>query len=199
MPTRIVLIRHGETDYSLEKRYCGFKDVGLNNKGREQARGLYRRLRNMRVDRVYSSDSMRALHFAEIAFEGLHIETAPELREMNFGVFEGLTHEEIMGRYPEIYARWLSDPFCASIPEGDTLGDLEKRVRDALAKIISINKDKIAAVVTHAGPIKIIVGNILKTKDIWTIKPDLGSITTVEFKDNKGEIRLFNDTGHLNG
>ncbi|MBU1853755.1 MAG: histidine phosphatase family protein, partial [Candidatus Omnitrophica bacterium] len=83
--------------------------------------------------------------------------------------------------------------------EGDTLGDLEKRVREALAKIIYINKDKIAAVVTHAGPIKIIIGTILKTKDIWTIKPDLASITTVEFKDNKGEVLFFNDMGHLNG
>ncbi|MFC1624117.1 histidine phosphatase family protein [Candidatus Omnitrophota bacterium] len=199
MPTRVILIRHGETDWNLERRYCSFTGVDLNNKGIMQAEKLFYKLRKEKIDKVYSSDSPRALNFARILFKEAPIEKVYELREINFGIFEGLRHEEIMERHPEVYKRWLDDPFLVALPEGDNLGDFKKRVENALARIISVNEDKVAAVVTHAGPIKIIIRNILKSKDIWAIKPDLASLSIVDFTDDKGKVKLFNDTRSLNG
>jgi broad specificity phosphatase PhoE len=175
VPTRLILIRHGETDYSLEKRYCSFTDVALNDKGIEQAESLCQKLASEKIDRIYSSDSKRTKEFAKIVFNNRPLEVVSELKEMNFGIFEGLTHEEIMERYAEIYKKWLGDPFKTAIPKGDTLIDFKERIEKILKRIVSLNKDKTLAIVTHAGPIKIIIGNIRKSKNIWDINPELGS------------------------
>lgn len=176
MPTRLILIRHGETDWSRDKRYCGLTDVCLNKRGIEQAEELCQKLGREKIGRIYSSDLKRTKEFARIVFKDRRVETMPELREINFGVFEGLRHEEIMERHSEIYKKWLNDPLNTLIPKGDSLIDFKKRISGAVKRIVSLNKDKILAIVTHAGPIKVIMSNITKSKDIWGINPELGSI-----------------------
>lgn len=197
MPTKLILIRHGQTDWNLKKRYLSLTDIDLNEEGLRQAAKLRRRLRKENIHKVYSSDARRTLHFAGIAFKGIPIEEAPELREINFGVFEGLTYRKIMEKYPEIYTRWLDKPFGVVIPKGESLSDFRKRVKKALAKIISLNTDKTLAILTHAGPIKIILSDILKLKDIWKINVDLASLNVIKIKGAKAEILLLNDTSYL--
>jgi len=175
MSTRLILIRHGETDWSREKRYCGVTDACLNKRGVEQAGRLCERLGKEGIDKIYSSDLKRALESARIIFKEREIEAAPGLREMNFGIFEGLTYEELMERHPEVYANWLNNPFEADIPEGEEWKGFEGRVKSALDKIIVFNKNKTVALVTHAGPIKVIMGDVTRTKDILEINPELGS------------------------
>lgn len=199
MSTRLILIRHGETDWSLKKRYCSFTDVNLNENGMEQARLLSEKLSREKVYKVYSSDMKRCLQFTRILFEDLPIGIMPELREMNFGVFEGLTHEEITKKYPEIYKRWLANPFDVVIPEGESLTFFKKRIEKILAQFISFNKDKTFAVVTHAGPIKIIMGNILMKKDIWEINPVPAGVNIIDLEEGVRAVRLFNDGGYVNG
>lgn len=182
MPTRLILIRHGETDWSLEKRYCGLTDACLNKKGIEQAGELCKRLEKESIDRVYTSDLKRALEFARILFKDKEIEVIPELKEMNFGIFEGLTHEDIMEMHAEIYKKWLRDPSKTAIPKGDSLIDFKERIERALARLISLNKDKTLAIVTHAGPIKIIMSKIMKSKNVWGINPELGSFRSCVYE-----------------
>jgi len=177
MSARLILIRHGETDWSSRKRYCGFTDVDLNERGRTQAIELSKRLKGEDVHKVYSSDLKRALRFAGIVFNGMSIESMQELREMRFGVFEGSTYEELMQKHPEVYAKWLNNPFEVDIPEGEEWKGFEERVRSALDKIISLNKGRTVAVVTHAGPIKVIMGR--------EMQPALASFNIMDF-DNGG-------------
>lgn len=157
MPTRIILIRHGETRWNLEKRYMGLKDIGLNDKGIKQAKKLKVRLIKEKISRVYSSDRKRAFKFAKIIFPALPIEKKAALREMNFGGFEGLTYKENMKKYPKLYSNWLNNPSSTTIPGGDSLYDFRKRIKRFLKKIISLNKNKTIALVTHGGPIRIII------------------------------------------
>jgi broad specificity phosphatase PhoE len=224
MSTRLILIRHGETDWSIKKRYCSFVDIDINDKGKRQAEKLYRRLHKEEIHKVYSSDNKRTLNFARIAFKGFPIEKVPQLREMNFGIFEGLTYREIIKRYPKIYTRWLKKPFNIDIPDGESLSDFKKRVNRILKKIVSSNRNKTLVIVTHAGPIKIIISDILKSKDIWKINIDLASLNIIEFMPNvvtqkkllrdteaslqrqaafgerkKAKILLLNDTSYLDG
>lgn len=196
MPTKLILIRHGQTHWNLKKRYLSLTDIDLNEEGLRQAAKLRRRLRKENIYKVYSSDTKRTLHFAEIVFGGTYIEKVPELREMNFGVFEGLTYCKIMEKYPEIYTEWLDNPVGVIIPRGESLSDFRKRVRKKLVEIISFNTNKTLAIVTHAGPIKIILGDILKLKDIWKINVDLASLNVIEFKGAKVKILLLNDTSY---
>lgn len=110
MSTRLILIRHGETDWNKKKLYLSFTDIELNENGKIQARELYKRLRKEKIRRIYSSDYRRAKNFADIVFKGLRIEDMSSLREMDFGVFEGLTHQKVMRKFSPIYKKWLKNP-----------------------------------------------------------------------------------------
>ena len=201
MPTKLILIRHGETDWSCQKRYCGFTDAPLNQRGRDQARQLSKRLKEKKVHKVYSSDMKRTVEFANIVFEDAPIEQFPGLREMNFGIFEGLTYQEIIDRYPEIYTKWIDAPLDITIPGGEGLKDLSKRTRKTLAEILSCNKNRTVFIFSHAGPISVILCDILKLdlREVWKIKQDLANMSVVEFVKGRGKIGLLNDTSHLYG
>ena len=201
MPTRLILIRHGETLWNQQKKYCGFTDIGLNEKGKKQARQLSKRLAKLKIHKIYSSDMKRTLQCAKIAFKHIPPVALTELREMNFGIFEGLTYQEIMNNYSKVYQRWLNNPVNLIIPKGESLNNLADRVRKAIAKILFNNKNKTVVVITHAGPIRVILCDILKLglKEIFKIEPNSASISIIGFSKRKGKIRLLNDTSYLNG
>lgn len=199
MSTKLILIRHGETDWTYQKRYCSSTDIDLNETGRNQAEQLSEILRREKVYMVYSSDMKRTLQFTRIVFKDTPVEEVREFREMNFGIFESLTYEAIMDKYPKIYSKWLDNPCDTVLPDGESLSELAERIRNALVKIISCNNDKTVAVFTHAGPIRVILCDVLKLdlNDIWQVKSDLASMNIIEYSGKEGEIRLLNDTSHL--
>lgn len=185
MSTRLILIRHGSTDWNLERRYCSFSDIDINDKGKKQAQQLYRRLKKEKISKVYSSDRKRALQTARIIFKHKKIIKIPDLREMHFGIFEGLTYCQIMKSHSRIYKRWLKDPFCVIIPKGENLHCFKKRVINAFKKIVSLNHNKAVAIVCHAGVIGIFLTHILRTKDFWRKIPKPASITIMLFENGK--------------
>lgn len=197
MATKLILIRHAQTAWNSKKRYSGFIDIGLNGEGRKQAGKLFKRIRNKRIHKVYSSDRIRAIQTAEIIFKGRDIGIIPQLREIHFGVFEGLTHKDIMARHPAVYKKWLDDPFSTAIPEGERLIGFRKRVIAAFKKIISSNCDKTVAVISHGGAISIFINDILKSKNFWQQIPDSASLSIIEYKNGRANIRILNDTSHL--
>ena len=197
MPTKLILIRHGETDFNRKKRYSGFKDIPLNSKGKRQAGKLHKRLKDDEVHKVYASDRSRAMQSARIVFKDRLIESLAGLREIHFGIFEGLTYKEIMKKYPVVYKKWLKDPFRVKIPGGESLIDLRIRVVRELKNIMAKNKNKTVAVVCHGGPISIFVNHILRSKDFWKYIPKSASLSIIEHKNGKSKIRSLNDTLHL--
>lgn len=197
MATRLLLIRHGQTLWNAKKRYSGLINIGLSKIGRLQAAKLRKRLKDRPIHKVYASDRKRAIQTAQIAFAGIEIEKVPDLREVHFGVFEGLTHKEIMQKHPLIYKKWLKDPFSVIIPEGESLKDFKRRVTGALKKIILLNRNKTVAVVSHGGAISVFINSILKKRGFWAQIPASASLSIIEFKNDKPEILLFNDTAHL--
>lgn len=199
MTTRLILIRHGLTDWNLRRKYCSFTDVDINNNGKKQAKLLYRRLKREKIDKVYSSDRKRAFNFARIALRGHKIKKLAELREFNFGIFEGLTYEKLIRRYPKIYKKWLNNPFSITIPDGENLNDFKERIKKILKKLIFLNKGKTIAVVSHAGPIKIFINGILNTNDFWKKIFPAASLNILEYEDGKIKVRLLNNTSYLNG
>ncbi|MBM3246096.1 MAG: histidine phosphatase family protein [Candidatus Omnitrophica bacterium] len=199
MSTKLILIRHGATEWNLKRRYCGMADIKLSDKGKRQAMFLAKRLRKEKIDKIYASDRRRARETARIIFKGRDIEEVPALREISFGSFEGLTYAQIMRKNPEIYRRWLKNPFSVTIPGGESLSYLKKRTAKAFKKIISNNPDKRVAVVCHGGVISIFMNQILKTKKFWEQIPSPASVNILEYKNNKPRILAFNDTAHLEG
>jgi broad specificity phosphatase PhoE len=202
---KIILIRHGETRSNAQKRYIGWTDHSLNRKGKLQAAKVRQYLSKYPVSKVYASDLKRAVEFAKLAFKNTAIEKVPGLREINFGAFEGMKHEEILKKYPRLYKTWLSDPRNTAIPKGESLLRLAKRVRRSLKKLILDNKNRTFAIVSHAGPLKIVLGDIMMTKGFWDISVDNASISTIEeikcLRGAKGKLRItsINDTSFLKG
>lgn len=199
MATNLILIRHGQTLWNFKRIYCGFKDIGLSNIGKKQAKSLQKRLSRETIHKVYSSDKKRAVQTAEIIFQRWPIEKVADLSEMNFGCFEGLTHTQITKIYPEVYRKWLKNPFAAVVPGGERMANFKKRVASSFKKILFKNKGKTVAVVCHGGVISIFLAGILKGSNFWGLIPKAASISIVEYANRKFRIKLFNDTVHLNG
>jgi alpha-ribazole phosphatase len=197
MITRLFLIRHGTTEWNKKRRYCGSTNAGLNSIGRAQAAKLRRRLRDMEFDRIYSSGMKRALQTCGIIFKAGKITIARDLREINFGALEGLTHEEIMENPEPSYKKWLKDPFKNHIPGAERMNIFKNRVQKAMKKIACINTGKTAAVVCHGGVIAIFLSGVLKKKNFWNHIPSAASITVVEYRKGAAKIKVFNDTAHL--
>jgi len=198
--TRLILIRHGETDFNLQNRYCGFSDPPLNSKGIEQSEKLAAELEAIGVDKVYASDLKRAYETAAIIFKGNSIEKTENFREMNFGIFEGLKYEEIVQRYSKFYRDWIDNPLKVQIPKGEGVRDLSKRVKGRLYSIISRYKDRTIAVVTHGGPIRVILCDALKygLDMFWQIEQNIGALNIIEYsKKLEPHIVKVNDTSPL--
>jgi len=199
---QLILIRHGETDYNLEDRYCGFSNPPLNSKGILQAEKLKIKLigLNLKIDKVYSSDLKRAVETAKIVFKNKSFELSSDFREMNFGIFEGLNYQEIMQKYLQIYIRWIDDSLNIRLPEGEGLVDLFRRVKRGLSKIFTQDRAKTIAIVTHAGPIRIILCEILNYKldHFWKIKQDISALNIINYPKNSAPVIVkVNDTSHL--
>ncbi len=187
MVTRLVLIRHGMTEWNRKKRYCGRRDISLNSQGRAQAGRLRKGLLGFKFDKVYSSDRKRALQTAGIIFNGARIIKRAALREINFGAFEGLTHEEIMKSHEDVYKKWLKDPFKNNIPGAELTSVFKKRVQTAIRKIACASRGKTVAVVCHGGVIGVFVSGILKSKNFWRYVPPAASITILEYSTRQGD------------
>jgi broad specificity phosphatase PhoE len=152
VPTIIVLVRHGETDWNRQRRYQGHADTPLNDAGRAQARELAEILSRERATVVYSSPLRRASETAAIVANrlGLEVRELEALREIDVGDWQGLTIDEVRDRFPERaelgwHAGWSN---------GETHEELGRRVVPALLDLARVHVDERVVGITHAGPIR---------------------------------------------
>ncbi len=155
--TELLLIRHGETDWNVERRLQGHIDIDLNEKGRWQAQALGNALSNEALDAVYASDLQRALLTAQAIAspQRLTVQKERQLRERCYGVLEGMSYQEIKQAYPEIYITWRSRDIHARFPSGaspaETLLEFSSRVVDRVIGIAQKHPKQKVAIVTHGG------------------------------------------------
>lgn len=198
--TRLILIRHGQTDYNSKNRYCGFSDPPLNAQGIWQAKRLADRLKDLKIDKAYSSDLKRAYQTAGIVFRDISIEKSADFREMNFGIFEGIGYEMIIEKYPDLYSEWINSPTKIKIPGGEGFIDLNKRVLRKLASILWRHADGTIAIVSHGGPIRVILCNALGygPKIFWQIEQESCALNIIDYSEAQSPIVVTrNDTAHL--
>ncbi|MCX5140204.1 MULTISPECIES: histidine phosphatase family protein [unclassified Streptomyces] len=160
---RIVLWRHGQTAWNLERRFQGSTDIDLTEEGVGQARRAARLLASLKPDAIVASDLRRAAATAAelAAITGLGIAHDPGLRETYAGAWQGLTHEEIVGLYGEQYAAWKRGE-----PVRRGGGELETEVADRAAPVVLAHADKLPddgtlVVVSHGGTIRTTIGRLL--------------------------------------
>ena len=157
--TTILLARHGETDWNLERRVQGHADRPLNETGRAQARALADALAGEQLDAVYSSDLVRAHRTARAVAErhGLEVTVVPDLREKHFGTWEGLTDEEVLRRFSEARRGQWGD--------GETAEEMAGRVLEALRRIARAHPGGRVLVVSHGGPLRAVLAHCRRDLD----------------------------------
>jgi alpha-ribazole phosphatase len=197
----VFLIRHGQTLWNCHARYQGHTDVELGESGRLQARLLSERLATQPLKAVYASDLRRALETAEIiaAPHNLRVELLSQLREINFGAWEGLTYQEIRERFGDLVDRWHAAPGDVPIPDGEVFQELKDRACAAIAELVRRHESEAIAVVTHGGTIRAIICALLdiSMNHLFRIRQDNAALNIIDFYDNFAVLSLLNDTHHL--
>lgn len=196
-----LLIRHGQTVWNNSRKYQGHTDIPLSDLGREQAQKLRDRLARKQIHAFYSSDLSRAYETAQIIAEpfGKEVKVLSQLREINFGCWEGLTYEEIMEKYREMATAWYADPQSVCIPGGESCAQVKERAFSVLNRLAETHKDETVAIVSHGGTIRLLLIAALgwDMNCFWHLRQDNAALNILELKDGYATLKLFNDTCHL--
>ena len=202
MPTTLLFIRHGVTDWNIAKRWQGHSDVPLNETGRAQAAALARRLANWPIEQIISSDLQRCAQTAEaIAAYHPHLEVQYDAiwRERDVGAFAGFTFAELQERFPEIWAK--AERGKLNPPGGEPYTAVYQRALAAYNKVVAAHTGQMVAIVTHGGILHALISQLIHIQEDkygrFSLRGNTG-LSIVEVTD-EGEpylIRL-NDTSHL--
>jgi len=198
--TKLMLIRHGDTDWNVGEIFRGRVDVELNEIGVKQAELLAKHLADERIAAIYSSPLKRALKTAEIIAVSHHIDviTAPELVDFDYGEWQGLSHDTVKERYQTLYAQWSSNPHLVKVPKGESLDDVRERATSLVDRIIT-NHEGTVALVSHRVVGKVLTCALLglDNSHFWNIRPDTCGITTFVYQDKSFILEKHNDTSFL--
>lgn len=201
-PTRLLLLRHGQTALSVDRRYSGRGNPELTEVGLAQARSAAARL-GARTDiaAVISSPLHRARTTADAVADRLGLDVAVDdgFIETDFGSWEGLTFTEAAAQDPDLHARWLSDTGVAT-PGGESFAQVADRVIAAKNVLLQLYPGQTVLIVSHVTPIKLLLRDALGTGPelLFRLHLDLASLSIAEFYPDGGSVvRLVNDTGHL--
>jgi len=198
--TRLILARHGETEWNVSEVFRGRRDVALNEIGIRQAELLGDYLADLAIEAVYSSPLERALDTAKCVarHHGLDVTIADGLVDFDYGAWEGLTHLEVKERYRGLYDRWLKEPHLVRMPDGESLGEVRERARCIMEGAVSAHSGTVV-LVSHRVVNKVLVCAMLGLDNsrFWDIKQDLGGITVFDHEGDHFTLIKHNDTFHL--
>jgi ribonuclease H / adenosylcobalamin/alpha-ribazole phosphatase len=201
-PTTTVLLRHGDTELSPDHRFCGLRDLPLSASGTRQAKAAACRLAaGAPIDVVVSSPLQRAIATAAIAADELGLTTVidDDLRETDFGDWDGFTLTEIQERWPQAAAAWRRNPEQAP-PSGESFADTARRVNQACDRLLRDHDGQHILVVSHITPIKIMLCRALSVPLGTLYRLYLGSACINEIQwHGRGfaAVHRVNDTSHL--
>jgi probable phosphoglycerate mutase len=200
-PTITVLLRHGQTPMSVQKRYVGRSDVPLTDLGVQQAAAAAKRLASASLDVIVTSPLRRAVRTAQevAAATGAPVVTDDGFRETDFGAWEGLTFAEVRERWPAEMTAWLADPAVAP-PGGESFAEVSERVTVALHRVLAARERQAVLIVSHVTPIKMLVAAALLAPPaaLYRMHLDVAALSEIDwYADGPALLRSFNDTGHL--
>jgi alpha-ribazole phosphatase len=184
-PARLILIRHGESVLGRAGRYAGHRDSPLSPRGRAQVLRLRPRFRRLRPDVIVSSDLARCRQTAQILAPGAEVLSSPELRELNFGRWDGRTAESCRRRDGRRFDQWMREPWSTRTPDGESLRQLCRRVRRFVTSLISRFPNRTLALITHAGPLRTLLAT--NPSDFWRVSVPPASLFELDWEPKVGQ------------
>jgi ribonuclease H / adenosylcobalamin/alpha-ribazole phosphatase len=200
-PTVTLLLRHGQTPMSVQKRYAGRSDVPLTDVGVQQAAAAAKRLASAGLDVIVTSPLLRTVRTAQAvaAVTGAPVVTDEGFRETDFGDWEGLTFAEVRERWPGEVTAWLADPDVAP-PGGESFTEVNARVTAALHRVLDARAGQTVLIVSHVTPIKtlVVAALLAPPATLYRMHLDVAALSEIDwYADGPAVLRSFNDTGHL--
>lgn len=196
--TKVILVRHGETDWNKNARFQGQTDVPLSETGRGQAERVAEKLADEKVFAIYSSDLSRAYETASIIAKqhGLEVKKSKALREINFGLWEGMDRQVITDEHRDLYQQWLDNPMETRTPQGENFIEVQSRALTALREIASEHPNETVIVVAHGGLIKAVICEYLDG-GFWEFPQGNTAVNILEYKNGDFRFVTLNDLSHL--
>ena len=199
--SRLLMVRHGDTELNSAERYWGQSDVKLSAAGLGQAEKLRDHLATEKIYAIYASNLRRALVTAETIASGhqLAVITCAELCEINFGELEGLTFEEISQLYPEVTRLWVERSPKLRFPGGESFDEFNKRVSKFLRRLEKHAVEETILIAAHSGVLRTLMCHLLglELHRRWQIRLDLASLSILETQQQGAILTLLNSTSHL--
>jgi broad specificity phosphatase PhoE len=203
MSFRLILVRHGETDWTRDGRYAGARDIPLNALGLRQCQATAAALAERAVAAVYATPLERARISAEIIAKPHRVAVTiePAFREMTFGVWEGLTRDEVAATFPQLCRLWWEAPHLVEVPGGETLAEVRARVVAALGELRAAHDGETVVLVTHGVVIRLLVLDALGlgADRLWALEASPAGITELEYEGDWATIHRMNTLVHLDG
>jgi alpha-ribazole phosphatase len=191
---RLLLVRHATAEG--KGRFQGQRDVSLTSAGRRELRHLSEKCSAYPVRAVYSSDLRRARQTADAVAKnlGLEVEVRPELREIHFGQFEGLSWNQIARRFPRLAALWIERFPYQPIPGAEPLRQFKKRIAAGIGEIVAANRGQCVLVVSHAGVIRFTLGCVLgvPARNLFRLAQDSCAVNVIDYLGHSSVVRCIN-------
>ncbi|MCS7308972.1 MAG: histidine phosphatase family protein [Armatimonadetes bacterium] len=199
---RVLLVRHGETDWNLQMRFQGQTDVKLNARGIEQAEAIASRLRDEQLQAIYSSDLQRAMQTAHIIarYHGIPPIPDADLRELSYGVWEGMSREEILAsEWAELFEKYRRDSLRYRPPGAEYPEQILERSRRVLQRVVQTHREGTICLVGHGGSLRALLCVALSAplESFRRIRLDNASLSAIECYPDGMWVSLLNDTCHL--
>jgi phosphoserine phosphatase len=201
----LFLIRHGETDWNRNEVFRGRIDIPLNAMGHLQAAALSRAMETRSIRKVYSSPLGRARETAGgiARFHGLDVMLDEGFIDFNYGEWEGMSLHDVRQRHRDLCHQWTEAPHTVSIPGGESLAAVRRRIRRVMAKILEDDKEECIAIVSHRVICKVMICAVLSLSNahFWQFRQDTACMNHFQFSSTleQGVVVTLNDTSHLQG
>ncbi len=199
--TKVMLVRHGETDWNRKEIFRGRIDVELNDNGREQAKALAEAVSAFHIDAAYSSPLSRSLETANSIAEArdLDVKIAHGFTDLHYGQWQGMEHEAVKEEFPELYQTWHKSPHLIQFPGGESLDDVLQRSLNELKSIVAAHENQTVLIASHRVVNKVLLCGImgLDNSYFWRIRQSNCCLNIFECSGKEYTICLLNDTCHL--
>jgi len=197
---KLILARHGETLWNVEKVFRGRADVNLDEVGIKQAELLGKYLSNWELEAIYTSPLKRALDTANIIarYQKVAVRIAEGLTDFDYGEWQSLPEQEVKRLYPALLNEWHNNPGKVKTPGGESLEDVRRRAVEVVNGILSRHQGNVL-LVSHRVVIKVLICYLLglHNSHFWNIRQDVCGITIFNYLDGSFVLTRHNDTSHL--
>jgi alpha-ribazole phosphatase/probable phosphoglycerate mutase len=193
---RIALVRHGASDVAVRGRCCGSLDPPLSDEGRRQMRYASRLLQRLAAVTIHASPRRRALDSARTLEMAAPIVVDDRLREIDFGLLEGLTYDEVAYRYPDVWRGWMEAPVDVAFPQGERFDAFSTRVDLAVADLTTCHRGDAIVIVAHGGVNRLILARALglELRHMFRLQQTCGAVSLIDYYGDQTVVQAMNVT-----